>query len=716
VPSSEPNTAGTIADFVRELVELREKAGLSDYELAARAKYNRDALIKAEGGTSLPSAELIAAYVRGCGGKDQDVGRWLARREKLSRGISTPAEPGRSSDPVPPRPARRHRRRLVLSAVGSVIVLGVVVVVAVIVIPMHVTSEPENKFSSALAKCGGPVQSTLGIASSADKDVLLRNAAMNYGARQVDGRCVQVEVRTWNSGDAARKLVAGWPDDDRPDVWSPASSIWLSLARERGGIALVPDAPTGQFVTTPLVIAMPRPMAEALGWPGNKEIGWTRLAALARDENGWASHNNSKWGRFWLGKTNPNLSTSGFNATVAAFFAQKHKINDLKPDDIEDLEAQKFVREIENSVAHYGETTLHFLANLRRADDHDRNPDGSCGPGHDHALSYISAVTIEESSMLAYNDGWQEGVQSGEKKSSPCTKLAAIYPKEGTLYSDHPYIELNSMDPAKKPISEDFLEYLRSGEAQTEFQKLGFRDWNATPGPLVVPDNGGLPDAAITSLGTPQGAVLDRVLSEWTTRLRKTANVLLVVDTSGSMRAPVAGGTRLGLVQKAVPGLLEGLADVDRVGLWEFSDTPIPLVDMGPLSSPFSGTSRRLALEDKIKKLTPRDGTALYDTVSAAVDTMSRKSDEIDAVVLLTDGKNEPKNDQKFDDLILKLQPNSDRAPVRVFTIAYGTDADEKLKGKSVLEQISDVTGATRYDSTDPQNIDRVLAAVLSNF
>ena len=65
---------------------------------------------------------------------------------------------------------------------------------------------------------------------------------------------------------------------------------------------------------TPLVIAMPKPMADALGYPATP-IGFADIVALANDPEGWATYGHPEWGPFQLGKTNPNFSTSGLNFT-----------------------------------------------------------------------------------------------------------------------------------------------------------------------------------------------------------------------------------------------------------------------------------------------------------------------------------------------------------------------------------------------------------------
>ncbi len=55
-----------------------------------------------------------------------------------------------------------------------------------------------------------------------------------------------------------------------PDVWTPAASTWVTLLRSdltaKDKPKIVP-AESRSITSTPLVLAMPQPMAQALGWP-----------------------------------------------------------------------------------------------------------------------------------------------------------------------------------------------------------------------------------------------------------------------------------------------------------------------------------------------------------------------------------------------------------------------------------------------------------------
>jgi len=83
----------------------------------------------------------------------------------------------------------------------------------------------------------------------------------------------------------------------------------------------------------------------------------------------------------------------------------------------------------------------------------------------------------------------------------------------------------------------------------------------------------------------------------------------------------------------------------------------------------------------------------------------------INAVILLTDGKNDYPPDVDLDGLVHELQSQNESEAVRVFAIAYGADAD-----LPTLRRISSASRATAYDAADPASIDKVFTAVVSNF
>jgi Ca-activated chloride channel family protein len=549
------------------------------------------------------------------------------------------------------------------------------------------------------------------MAASSEKAAVLTGIANTYNAKRptVGGKCAQVDVVSKASGGAETALARGWNtslDGPRPDVWSPAASSWAVLLQQQliakdKSITLPDKFPS--IAQTPLIIGMPRPMAVALGWPA-KQIGWRDLFDLANNPKGWGSLGHPAWGKFALGKTNPHISTSGLNATIATYFAATGLTSDLTLKNVQAKTTQDFVRGIESSVLHYGDTTLTFLANMQKAD--------AAGRG----LSYVSAVTLEEKSVWDYNQGNPSGdpatLGQGVKPRVP---LVAIYPKDGTLVSDSPYIVLPEswVTSAKRAVAADFLTYVRQPAQQAKFQAAAFRSYLGKPGSVLSAANGFSPAGPPIILPPPDRSVLPAIYSSWD-QLRKPARVLLVVDVSGSMGDTVGntGQTKLELAQTAAAQAIKNFGPNDEVGLWIFSSdlngSPYQeLVPIGPAKTTVP------LMQTQISELTPQNGTALYATIRTAQKTMKAQFDpsKINAIVVLTDGQNSYAPDTNLHSLVSQLRAGSAEETVRVFTVGYGTDADV-----ASLSAIADASSAAYYGAADPASITKVLISVLSNF
>jgi Ca-activated chloride channel family protein len=554
-------------------------------------------------------------------------------------------------------------------------------------------------------------------AVSSEKIALLTELSEDFNDTDadVDGRCVFVRPYTKASGAAAQLIVDGWPDPEAngepPVIWSPAASGWGAIVNERAGQELAPAGTP--FMLTPLVIAMPQPMAEALGWP-DTPIGFSDIVELANDPAGWASVGHPEWGPFRLGKTNPNYSTSGLNFTVAEYYAATGKSAGLTTEDLGRPDAVEFARSVESAVVHYGDITMTFLNNWFAAD------------ARGTALTYASAVAVEEKSVIDYNRGNPDGVLSaGETPRVPRVPLVSIYPSEGTLYSDNPFIVLGTewVSAEEAEAASLFEAYVQLPENQAKVLEFGFRPNNPSvpvADPIVI-ENGVDPSQPTAELEVPSPSVLVGVLDSWAEH-RKEARVLVVLDISGSMGDPASGSaTKLDLAQDAAVSALDQFKDDDDVGLWVFStdlggDDPnvreeVPVGRIG---------DQRASLRDAIIAQFPTNGTPLYDVTSKAYAAMLDTYDptKINAVVFLTDGVNDDgtpgdDNDQ-FRALVEQLRSGSEGAssrPVRVFTISYGEGADVPT-----LRSIAQATSAAHYDASNPATIQQVFTAVISNF
>jgi Ca-activated chloride channel family protein len=595
---------------------------------------------------------------------------------------------------------------------APLVVAGIVGLALIIGVKL-LTGGGGGKGSSSTTGAGAPLTKdciTVHLAASSEKAALLTQIAKDWNGTKVDGRCAQVSVVSKASGGAAVALARGWNeavDGPRPDVWSPAASSWTQLLRQKTTALDKPDLigpdRLPSIVNTPLVIAMPKPMALALGWP-RKALGWSDVYRLAQNPRGWASV-GQPYGAFTLGKTNPNFSTSGLNATIGTYVAATGTSSDLTLDNLRDPKVQAYAKAVEGAVVHYGDTTLTFLSNLQKADDH--------GQG----LSYISAVAVEEKSVWDYNQGNPSGDPTTlGKHAKPHTPLVAIYPKEGTLLSDSPYAVLKAdwVTDNVRDAANAFLKELQGKKAQQRFSDAAFRDSSDRPGDLITQDNGLLANEPKLVLSPPAPKVLAQVETLWNQQ-RKPARVLLVIDTSGSMGDDAGNGSsKLDTAKTAALHALDQFGPNDDVALWSFSsrlnDDPEPYRPLVPFRTI---GSNKTALRAAISALSPGGGTALYTSAAAAYDAMKSQvsTSAISAVVFLTDGRNEDPNNNDLAGLLRTLSPEDTSKSVRFFPIGYGRDAD-----LPTLTRIAEAARGAAYNASDPASIDKVFTSVLSNF
>jgi Ca-activated chloride channel family protein len=512
-------------------------------------------------------------------------------------------------------------------------------------------------------------------AYSPEKEVLVADQvkAFNASGATVGGRPVFVDARTASSGDAERQIAKGTL---KPTVWSPASSLWGRLLNYEADKPYVADD-NPSLVRTPLVIAMWEPLARALGWP-KKAIGFKTVLGLAKDPQGLAKLGRPEYGSFRLGHTNPDFSTAGLSAVAAEYYSATGKREGLTVEDVNRPNVRSEIREIERSIVHYGDTTLFFSDQLKKY-----------GP------AYASAVALEEATLVQFN-----------QTRGSATKLVGIYPSEGTFFSDNPLIVPNApwVTPDLKQAADQFVKYLTAHVTPAVAAKAGFRSGDPDVKPLAPLDaaNGVDPNQPKRVLSLPQPEVLARVKAAWRED-RKPANVVLAVDVSGSMGEE----NKLEQAKQGLEGFFKQLSPRDRVGLIFFNDK----VYRGVPVATFASNKARLMA--KVRDLLPGGETAWIDAAGDALQEVKNLQDKtrINAVVLLTDG-DDTSSSNTTEQLrrTLDAQARSEGSTVRVYTIAYGREAN-----KSALEGVAQASGGKAFTG-DPKQIESVYLSISSFF
>ncbi|HEY5753610.1 MAG TPA: VWA domain-containing protein [Chthoniobacterales bacterium] len=514
--------------------------------------------------------------------------------------------------------------------------------------------------------------------SEKEEWVKAATAAFNQsGAKMADGKSIQVNAVPLGSGECIDSLLN---ETIKADITSPASAAFIKIgnagSRTKTGRDLV--GRTENLVLSPVVIAMWKPMAEALGWP-EKPVGWSDILMLARTPNAWSSKGFPQWGEFKFGHTHPEYSNSGLISLFAEVYAATGKVSGLTLGDLQTPQTAAYLSGIEQSVVHYGSSTGFFGKKMFAG-----------GP------EYLSAAVLYENMVIESYSG---------KYQTPFP-VVAIYPKEGTFWSDHPagIVERDWVTPEKRDAARKYIDFLLAPAQQQQALRFGFRPALAEV-PLAAPidaAHGVNPKEPQTTLEVPGNEIIDATLRLWREN-KKRARITLVFDISGSMRQENRiENARLGGLE-----LLKQIGDSDFFALDPFNnrlladETPALLKD------------KRAAYERQISSLFAGGGTALYDSIDAAYQTqMSSRRDSggsITAIVVLTDGAD---TDSKLtiDQLIQRIQSDDETRNIRVFTIGYGAEAQQ-----DVLERIADATQAKFYKGT-PQNIREVFKEIATFF
>jgi len=531
-----------------------------------------------------------------------------------------------------------------------------------------------------------PVQLTMYYGS--EKQAWMQDVVANFNSLHMtacDGP-ITVKATPIGSGLSMQEIVSG---KIQPDIWSPAGSVWLTLInamwqkQHSSGLISTGATDSPSLVTSPVVIAMWKPEAIALGWP-TKAIGWSDIADLSTNPRGWAAYGHPEFGDFKFGHTRPDDSNSGLDAIIAENYAALGKVRELSLSDVNNPVTRDFVSNVESSIIHYGDSTGFFA-----------NEMFTKGP------NYLSAAVMYESLVVEANEG----------KAYPhlAYPVVAIYPKEGTFYSDHPFAILQAswVTPEKKAAALEFRNFLLAPAQQKKALQYGFRPADLSIGISSPVDSSHGVDTSEPKnlLQVPSASVIQAIESSWEDQRRKV-DVMLVLDRSGSMNETVNGQSK---IEKAKQGLIQFvnlLGNSDGVGLTVFStdaNVLTPVSALGP---------KHQDLLNTINSIQASGNTRLFDTIAEQVNSLkSIPSKHIKVVIVLTDGLDN--NSQlTISSLINHIAASGANAGegVKVYTIAYGSDADV-----SGLVRIASATGGLEYAGT-PQNIIQIYTQISQFF
>ncbi|MFE5410728.1 substrate-binding domain-containing protein [Microbacterium sp. NPDC056569] len=639
---------------------------------------------------------------------------------------ASPSKPARPSAIDERRERRRKRRRQALIAttiIGIVVLVGSIGTVSYAIVSNFADAEQPAAEPAAeapavaepivfpedepAATAGAEPCASVQVLSSFENAEMVEGLAAAYNSqpRNVAGSCVTVTTTREKSGVAAAVVATSFPnlaDDQKPTVWLPDSSTWVDVAQADGATNL--RAEGASVAVSDIVLAMPENLAAAIGWDAEAPT-WPEIFESAGDPDLWSGLGHPEWGAFKLGKTSPLVATSGEAAMFASYGTAAGSMTDFTAAQVQDPAVQAEVHENETATSHYMATPEHFLWHARQAE-----ASGS-------AADFLSAVIVDEKSVWDYNRGItsRDGI-TRTQADPPAEQLVPIYPADGYYSADNPIMRLTGpwIDPVESEAAADFIRFTHTAQGQAAVRTAGYRDLNRDldegvqqVGQLDGDQRGTLPFPGADIVTAVQASFPD---------VRKRANVLFLLDVSGSMDEPIsASDTKLTQARKAIEAALGHFTSGDDVGLAAFAQAPDGAMVPGLVSSVSDIGSSRDAFLGALGGIASMGDTPLYQAVDtfAAQQAASWSSDHINAIVLLSDGENDAPNAPTIsaDQMLANLKDMHHATPVLIFTLAYGADADV-----ATLQSISSATGAHYYDATDPSKLEAVLGDLVTSF
>ena len=183
--------------------------------------------------------------------------------------------------------------------------------------------------------------------------------------------------------------------------------------------------------------------------------------------------------------------------------------------------------------------------------------------------------------------------------------------------------------------------------------------------------------------------------------VKKPVDLVLVVDTSGSME-----GDKISAVRTSLVDFIDLLGDRDRLEVLTFNNEILQLSPLSELGE------KRQDLQRRVSGIIEQGDTRLYDAVLSAYEELEQNGDpnHIRAIVVLSDGQDTASFKPLEQVLSLIGQQSESGDSIKVFSIAYGSDADE-----DVLQNIAETTGGREYFG-EPETIQEIYKQIATFF
>lgn len=432
----------------------------------------------------------------------------------------------------------------------------------------------------------------------------------------------------------------------KTDVAWFSSGHYLSLLPGAGSRIVAQQ----KMMLSPVVLGVKQSVADRFGWSNNPSVTWKDIQAKSAD------------GSFKFAMTNPAASNSGLVALIGVTAALSGSSDSIDNGTIDKTALRAFFKGQALTAGSSG-----FLA-----DSYIRDQDT------------VDGIVNYESILMSLN--------GGSKLHEP---LVLIYPKEGIVTADYPFMLLTA---AKREAYDKVTAWLRTPEVQGRIMTTTLRR-PAIPGVALDPR---FTSQTLIELPFPAKLeTIDALITAYLDEVRRPASAVFVLDLSGSME-----GDRLEQLKAAMKALtgtdasLTGqfarfraheevtivtfTSQVDATREFTIDDTNPDGPDM-------------TAIRAYIDGLSSGGGTAIYTALDAGYQAVAasqaKDPDRLFSIVLMTDGESNQGIDadvfaSAFGDL-----PPAARA-VHTYPVLFGEANNDAMAA------IATQTGGSLFDAT----------------
>ena len=433
------------------------------------------------------------------------------------------------------------------------------------------------------------------------------------------------------------------------DGGATTDAAWFSLGNY---LRLLPNASkrivaSNKIMLSPVVIGVKKSVADRFGWTGNANVTWADIEAKAAD------------GSFHFAMTNPAASNTGLCALIGVATALSGSSDAIDTGKIDTAAMTNFFKGQTLTAGSSG-----FLA-----DDYVRQQDS------------VDGIVNYESVLMTLN--------SGGKLKEP---LTIIYPKEGIVTADYPFILLNK---AKQEA------YNKAWLLDPAQQRRIMSDVNRRPAVPGIPLEAKFTSQTLISLAFPSKLdTIQSLISNYLNVVRKPASAVFVLDLSGSMDGERLDNlkhalTQLTGVDQTLTGQFSSFRAREQVTFITFS-TQVNEARTFTIDDTNTNGPDMTSIRDYINNLSAGGTTAIYSALERAYSTVGQEvgmdHNRLYSIVLMTDGENNSGvSASEFGGNYRSLP--ADVQAVHVYPILFGDGAVSDMKS------IATTTGGTVFDA-----------------